>query len=87
MPVDVHQIKQQVAKQSEVIDRLRAELNKAIVGQEEMISRLLVGLLANGHILLEGVPGLAKTTAIKSLAQALLNPLPENSVYSRFAPG
>ena len=71
MPVDVHQIKQQVAKQSEVIDRLRAELNKAIVGQEEMISRLLVGLLANGHILLEGVPGLAKTTAIKSLAQAL----------------
>jgi MoxR-like ATPase len=46
-------------------------LGKAVVGQEEMISRLLVGLLTDGHILLAGVPGLAKTTAIKSLAQAL----------------
>ena len=51
--------------------RLQAELSKTIVGQKEMISRLLVGLLTDGHILLEGVPGLAKTTAIKSLAQAL----------------
>ncbi|HEY4759438.1 MAG TPA: MoxR family ATPase [Thermoguttaceae bacterium] len=71
MPVDVHQIKNRVAEQSETVHRLQAELSKTIVGQKEMISRLLVGLLCEGHILLEGVPGLAKTTAIKSLAQAL----------------
>ncbi len=71
MQVDVHQIKHRVAEESDLIRRLTNELGKAIVGQEEMITRLLVGLLTDGHILLEGVPGLAKTTAIKSLAQAL----------------
>ena len=71
MQIDVHQIKDRVAQQAETLHRLQAELGKTIVGQKEMISRLLVGLLTNGHILLEGVPGLAKTTAIKSLAQAL----------------
>ena len=71
MQVDVHQIKHRVAEKADLVLRLKAELGKAIVGQEEMISRLLVGLLTHGHILLEGVPGLAKTTAIKSLAQAL----------------
>jgi len=69
--MDVHQIKARVAEKADCIQRLQLELKKAIVGQEEMISRLLVGLLTHGHILLEGVPGLAKTTAIKSLAQAL----------------
>ncbi len=71
MQIDVHQIKDRVAEQSELIHRLNAELSKTIVGQEVMLSRLLVGLLTGGHILLEGVPGLAKTTAIKSLAEAL----------------
>ena len=71
MQIDVQQIKHRVAEKAELIDRLQAELGKTIVGQQEMISRLLVGLLTHGHILLEGVPGLAKTTAIKSLAQAL----------------
>ena len=71
MQVDVHQIKDRVAEESDLVRRLTNELGKAIVGQEEMISRLLVGLLTDGHVLLEGVPGLAKTTAIKSLAQAL----------------
>jgi MoxR-like ATPase len=71
MRVDVHQIKDRVAEKAELVHRLQAELSKAVVGQQEMISRLLVGLLTHGHILLEGVPGLAKTTAIKSLAQAL----------------
>ncbi len=71
MQVDVHQIKDRVAEKAEWIRRLQSELGKAVVGQQEMISRLLVGLLTHGHILLEGVPGLAKTTAIKSLAQAL----------------
>ena len=71
MQMDVHQIKDRVAEKAELIHRLNAELSKVIVGQQEMISRLLVGLLTDGHILLEGVPGLAKTTAIKSLAAAL----------------
>jgi MoxR-like ATPase len=71
MQVDVQQIKNRVVEQSEAVHRLLAELGKTIVGQKEMISRLLVGLLSDGHILLEGVPGLAKTTAIKSLAQSL----------------
>lgn len=71
MQVDVHQIKSRVAEQAERVHRLQAELHKAIVGQDEMISRLLVGLLTGGHVLLEGVPGLAKTTAIKSMAAAL----------------
>lgn len=68
---DVNQIKEEVRKQSEKIERLRNEIGRIIVGQEGMISRLLVGLLSGGHILLEGVPGLAKTTAIKSLAESL----------------
>jgi MoxR-like ATPase len=71
MQIDVQQIKNQVAEQAEAVHRLMAELSKTIVGQKEMLSRLLVGLLCEGHILLEGVPGLAKTTAIKSLAQSL----------------
>ena len=71
MQVDVHKIKDQVGEQSELVHRLTTELAKAVVGQTEMISRLLVGLLTGGHVLLEGVPGLAKTTAVKSLAQAL----------------
>ncbi len=71
MQVDVQQIKDRVAEKSELVHTLKAELGKTIVGQEEMLSRLIVGLLTDGHILLEGVPGLAKTTAIKSLAQAL----------------
>jgi MoxR-like ATPase len=60
-----------INKYIEQINRLRAEIGRVIVGQEKMISRLLVGVLTSGHILLEGVPGLAKTTAIKSLAHAL----------------
>ena len=71
MQVDVQQIKDRVAEQADRVGRLRAELAKSIVGQTEMLSRLMVGLLTDGHILLEGVPGLAKTTAIKSMAAAL----------------
>ncbi len=71
MQAEVEQIKDQVAEKKDMLQRLKGEIGKAVIGQEEMISRLLVGLLTNGHILLEGVPGLAKTTAIKSLAQAL----------------
>ncbi len=71
MQVDVQQIKDQVAEKADLLDRLNSELRKTIVGQDRMLSRLLLGLLTSGHVLLEGVPGLAKTTAIKSLAEAL----------------
>ena len=71
MQVDVQQIKHQVAEKADLLHRLSSEVRKVIVGQEAMLSRLLIGLLTGGHILLEGVPGLAKTTAVKSLATAL----------------
>lgn len=60
-----------IEEQSHFLDRIEKEMAKVIVGQPQMISRLLIGLLCNGHILLEGVPGLAKTLAIKSLSQAI----------------
>ena len=71
MHPDIQQTKDRVAEQTELIHQLNGELGKAIVGQEEMIARLLIGLLTGGHVLLEGVPGLAKTTAITALAKAL----------------
>lgn len=62
---------EQIAKDASFLDGLRQELQKAIVGQDYMVERLLLGLLSGGHILLEGVPGLAKTLAIKSLSKAV----------------
>ncbi len=64
-------INEKVARESVFVGTLIAEIRKAIVGQDYLIERLLIGLLANGHILVEGVPGLAKTLSVKSLAQAL----------------
>ncbi len=55
-------------KESGFVDMIRMEMNKVIIGQRHLTDSLLIGLLTNGHILLEGVPGLAKTLAIKSLA-------------------
>ena len=71
MQVDVHQVRDQVNAQTEHMHRLNAEISKVLIGQEQMLQRLMVGVLTGGHILLEGVPGLAKTTAINGLAQAL----------------
>lgn len=68
---DIRQLNEKIQYQSGFIDRLRDEVGRVIVGQHSMLDRLLIGLLSNGHILLEGVPGLAKTLAIKSLAQAI----------------
>ncbi|MFN1215457.1 AAA family ATPase [Chryseobacterium kwangjuense] len=68
---DIRQLTEKVKEKNYLFSLLRQEINKAIIGQEYMIDRLLVGLLGNGHILLEGVPGLAKTLAIKTLAEAV----------------
>ncbi len=64
------EVKTAVEQEQEVVARLRAEIGKVLVGQQEVVDGLLLGLLNGGHILLEGVPGLAKTTAVLSLAQA-----------------
>ncbi|MBP9212871.1 MAG: MoxR family ATPase [Bacteroidetes bacterium] len=71
MNYDIKAINEKVNKESAFVDLLTMEINKVIVGQKHMVERLLIGLLANGHILLEGVPGLAKTLAIKTLASAV----------------
>ena len=66
--VDIKKINEKIEKESAFIDLLRSEMNKVIVGQKNMVDKLLIGLLAKGHILLEGVPGLAKTLAINTLS-------------------
>ncbi len=71
MSVDVQKIKEQVLQYSDQIERVRSEVRKVLVGQDAMLSRLLIALLTGGHVLLEGLPGLAKTTAIKGLASAI----------------
>ncbi|MDX1935904.1 MAG: AAA family ATPase [Flavihumibacter sp.] len=68
---DIRQLNEKIQYQGAFIDRLRAEVGRIIVGQHYMLDRLLIGLLSNGHVLLEGVPGLAKTLTIKSLSQAI----------------
>jgi MoxR-like ATPase len=69
--VDIKEINERIQKESSFVDLLNLEMEKVIVGQKYMVERLMVGLLANGHILLEGVPGLAKTLAIKTLAATI----------------
>ena len=71
METDIKVLNERIRQESEFVEIVTMEMNKVIVGQKHMIERLLIGLLANGHILLEGVPGLAKTLAIKSLARVI----------------
>src|SRR4028119_88600 len=68
---DIRQINEKIQYSGAFIDRLKDEVSRVIVGQHYMLDRLLIGLLSNGHVLLEGVPGLAKTLTIKSMAQAI----------------
>ncbi len=69
--VDIAALNERINRESAFVDVLNLELGKAIIGQKYMVERLMLAMLANGHILLEGVPGLAKTLAIKSLASAI----------------
>ncbi|MBU1707833.1 AAA family ATPase [bacterium] len=71
MDEDIRELTQIVEREAEFVDRIQAEVGKIIVGQKQMIERLLIGLFSGGHILLEGVPGLAKTLAIKTLATVI----------------
>jgi MoxR-like ATPase len=69
--LDIAALNEKIKQESAFVDLLMNEISKVIVGQKQMVERLIVGLLGNGHILLEGVPGLAKTLAIKTLASAM----------------
>src|SRR5678815_851240 len=74
---DIRLLNEKISQAGQFTDKLREEISHVIVGQTHMVERLLIGLLSNGHILLEGVPGLAKTLSIKSLAQTI------NAKFSR----
>jgi MoxR-like ATPase len=74
--VDIKELNERIQQESSFVDMVTLEMNKVIIGQKHLVESLLIGLLSNGHILLEGVPGLAKTLAIKSLA---------NTISARFA--
>jgi MoxR-like ATPase len=69
--MDIRELNEKIQQESAFVDILTMEMKKVIIGQKDMVERLLIGLLANGHVLLEGVPGLAKTLAIKSLANSI----------------
>jgi MoxR-like ATPase len=71
MNIDIRELNEKIQKESSFTDLIKMEMRKVIIGQQDMTERLLIGLLANGHILLEGVPGLAKTLAIKTLSQVI----------------
>jgi len=71
MQANIQEITKEVEKQSQITTRITEEVSKIIVGQDYLIERLLIGLLSNGHILVEGVPGLAKTTAVNALAKTI----------------
>ncbi|MBN1960222.1 MAG: MoxR family ATPase [Deltaproteobacteria bacterium] len=67
----ISELQQQIINHTDTISSLRAEISKIIVGQQYLIDRILLGLIADGHILIEGIPGLAKTTAVKAVAEAV----------------
>ena len=75
--IDIKELNERIQRESSFVDIIHMEMGKVIVGQKMMVERLLIGLLSNGHILLEGVPGLAKTLAIKSLSHII------NTKFSR----
>lgn len=68
---DLTQVSERIRIESAFVDDLRQEIGRVIVGQSYMVERLMIGLLASGHVLLEGVPGLAKTLTVSSLAKAI----------------
>ncbi len=71
MSVDIKEVSQRVEKESGLVRALQSEMGKVIVGQSYLVERLIISLLADGHVLLEGVPGLAKTLSVKTLSQAI----------------
>jgi MoxR-like ATPase len=73
--LNIKELNERIQQESSFVDLLNLEMSKVIIGQKHLIESLLIGLLSDGHILLEGVPGLAKTLAIKTLADTIDAPL------------
>lgn len=71
MDIDIQKINKMIEDESAFVEKIKSEMAKVIVGQQYMVERLLIGLLSNGHVLLEGVPGLAKTLAVRTLSSVL----------------
>ena len=69
--MDIQEITRNVEKNGMIVQQIIAEMDKVVVGQRALVEKMLIGLLCNGHILLEGLPGLAKTTAVKTLASTI----------------
>jgi len=69
--VNIKELNEKIEKESAFVDMITMEMNKVIVGQRHLIDSLLIGLLTDGHVLLEGVPGLAKTLAVNTLATTI----------------
>ena len=69
--VNIKELNEKIQKESAFVDLLSIEMGKVIVGQKQLVENLMIALLANGHVLLEGVPGLAKTLAISTLSKAV----------------
>jgi predicted ATPase with chaperone activity len=86
MDEKIAMVQEKIQKESEIVAQLKAEIGKIIVGQEEMINKILIGLLTGGHILIEGVPGLAKSLTVSTLAN-VLDPSPMCSIriFSEFS--
>ena len=84
--VDIHQINEKIAKESAFVDTLTKELSKVIIGQKPMVEALLIGLLGQGHILLEGLPGLAKTLAINTLIGTMTYNVKQNEFSIKKGP-
>lgn len=81
--VDIKALNERIQQESSFVDMINMEMNKVIVGQKHLVEGLLIGMLSNGHILLEGVPGLAKTLAINTLATTIDAEIQSYSVYPR----
>ena len=80
---DIKALNEKIQKESAFVDMITMEMHKVIIGQKHMIERLMIGLLSNGHILLEGVPGLAKTLAIKITGPCYRSQIQPDPVHSR----
>jgi len=78
---DIRLLNEKISHAGQFTDKLKEEIGHVIIGQNQMLDRLLIGLLSNGHVLLEGVPGLAKTLSIKSLSEAIIATTTQNSSY------
>jgi MoxR-like ATPase len=71
MDTDIQEIQARVENESSFVEKLTGEMSSVIIGQKYLVERLLIGILSNGHILIEGVPGLAKTLSVKTLSDAI----------------